>query len=150
MRLKGKEKGRVRSAEGARGERNETPARFVFHIHQRNAKIMIGQNSKQINDNSKCYRCEYAEILWRNWIAAHATKKMAPVLKITVVLVICFISVECRKDKVFCVIFEKGLKANRSLIHTFIISLSSLWSMSSDMSGLDGVLCNSCKIALLK
>ena len=42
--------------------------------------------------------------------------KMTRVLKITVVLVICFIPVECRKDIVFCVIWEKGLKANRSLI----------------------------------
>ena len=33
-----------------------------------------------------------------------------------VVLVICFISVECRKDKVFCVICEEGLKANKSQI----------------------------------
>ena len=41
---------------------------------------------------------------------------MACALKITVVLVICLISLECRKDKVFCEIYGKGLKANRSQI----------------------------------
>ena len=47
-------------------------------------------------------------------------RKMAPVLKITVVFVICSIFVECRKDKVFCVICEIGLKANKSQIsHNF-------------------------------
>ena len=45
---------------------------------------------------------------------------MAPVLKITIVLVICSIFVESRKDKVFCVICEIGLKANKSqIIHNF-------------------------------
>ena len=45
---------------------------------------------------------------------------MAPVLKITIVLVICAIFVECRKDEVFCVICEIGLKANKSqIIHNF-------------------------------
>ena len=44
---------------------------------------------------------------------------MASVVKITIVLVICSIFVECRKDKVFCVI-EIGLKANKSqIIHNF-------------------------------
>ena len=42
--------------------------------------------------------------------------KMTSVLKITVVLVICFSCVEYRKDKVFSAICEKGLKANRSQI----------------------------------
>ena len=47
-------------------------------------------------------------------------RKMAPVLKITIVLVICSIFVGYRKDKVFCVICEIGLKANKSqIIHNF-------------------------------
>ena len=45
---------------------------------------------------------------------------MEPVLKITIVLVICCTFVECRKDKVFCVICKIGLKANKSqIIHNF-------------------------------
>ena len=50
--------------------------------------------------------------------SACGKQKMACVLKITVVLVICFTPVECKKDIVFCVICEKGLKANRSLIRS--------------------------------
>ena len=47
-------------------------------------------------------------------------RKMAPVLKITIDLVIYSIFVECRKDKVFCVICEVGIKANKSqIIHNF-------------------------------
>ena len=47
-------------------------------------------------------------------------RKMAPILKITIVLVICSIFVECRSDKVFFVICEIGLKANKSqIIHNF-------------------------------
>ena len=45
---------------------------------------------------------------------------MARVLKITIVLVICLISLECRKDKVFCEICGNGLKANgRRYVHSF-------------------------------
>ena len=45
---------------------------------------------------------------------------MAPVLKMTIDLVICSVFVECRKDKVFSVICEIGLKANKSqIIHNF-------------------------------
>ena len=43
---------------------------------------------------------------------------MARVLKITVVLVICLISLQCRKDKVLCEICANGLKANRSQIRS--------------------------------
>ena len=47
-------------------------------------------------------------------------RKMAPLLKITIVLVICSIFVECRSDKVFFVICEIGLEANKSqIIHNF-------------------------------
>ena len=47
---------------------------------------------------------------------------MAPVLNITIVLVICSIIVECRKDKVFCTICEISLKANKSqIIHNFTL-----------------------------
>ena len=47
-------------------------------------------------------------------------RKMAPLLKITIVLVIFSIFVECRSDKVFFVICEIGLKANKSwIIHNF-------------------------------
>ena len=47
-------------------------------------------------------------------------RKLAPVLKITIDLVICSVFVECRKDKVFSVICEIGLKANKSqIIHNF-------------------------------
>lgn len=56
--------------------------------------------------------------LWWYWIAAKM--KMAPLLKITIVLVICSIFVECRSDKGFFVICEIGLKANKSqIIHNF-------------------------------
>ena len=49
-------------------------------------------------------------------------RKMAPVLNITIVLVICSIFVECRKDKVFCTICEISLKANKSqIIHNFAL-----------------------------
>ena len=49
-------------------------------------------------------------------------RKMAPVLNITIVLVICSIFVECRKDKVFCTICEIGLIANKSqIIHNFAL-----------------------------
>ena len=48
-------------------------------------------------------------------------RKMAPVLKITSDLVICSVFVECRKDKVFSVICEIGLKANKwQIIHNFV------------------------------
>ena len=48
-------------------------------------------------------------------------RKMAPVLKITINLVICSVFVECRKDKVFRVICKIGLKANKSqIIHNFV------------------------------
>ena len=43
-------------------------------------------------------------------------RKREPVLKITIVLVICSTFVECRKDKVFCAICKIGLKANKSQI----------------------------------
>ena len=47
-------------------------------------------------------------------------RKMASVLKITIDLVFCSIFEECRKDKVFGVICEIGLKANKSqIIHNF-------------------------------
>ena len=59
--------------------------------------------------------------LWWYWIAANAAKEMASVLKITIDLVICSDFVECRKDKVFNVICEIGLKANKSqIIHNFV------------------------------
>ena len=46
---------------------------------------------------------------------------MAPVLKMTIDLVICSVFVECRKDKVSSVICEVGLKANKSqIIHNFV------------------------------
>ena len=45
---------------------------------------------------------------------------MARVSKVTIVLVICSSFVECRKDKVFCVICEIGLEANKpQIIHNF-------------------------------
>ena len=48
-------------------------------------------------------------------------RKMAPVLKITSDLVICSVFVECRKDKVFSVICEIGLTANKwQIIHNFV------------------------------
>ena len=47
-------------------------------------------------------------------------RKMAPILKITIDLVICSIFEECRKDRVFSVICEVGLTANKSqIIHNF-------------------------------
>ena len=47
-------------------------------------------------------------------------RKVALALKINIVLVICSIFVECRKDKVFCAMCEIGLRANKSqIIHNF-------------------------------
>ena len=47
-------------------------------------------------------------------------RKREPVLKITIVLVICSTFVECRKDKVFCAICKIGLKAYKSqIVHNF-------------------------------
>ena len=58
--------------------------------------------------------------LWWYWIAANAAKRNGASFKITIVLVICSIFVECRSDKVFFVICEIGLKANKSqIIHNF-------------------------------
>ena len=58
--------------------------------------------------------------LWWYWIAANAAKKNGACFKITIVLVICSIYVECRKHKVFCAICEICLKANKSqVIHNF-------------------------------
>ena len=48
-------------------------------------------------------------------------RKMAPVLKITIDLVICSIFEECRKDRVFSVICEVGLTANKSFFFFNII-----------------------------
>ena len=47
-------------------------------------------------------------------------RKIAPVLKITSDLVICSVFVECRKDKVFSVICEIGLRAKWQIIHNFV------------------------------
>ena len=58
----------------------------------------------------------WTEVLGEIGLQPTQQTKMTSVLKITVVLVICFTSVEYRKDKVFCVICEKGVKANRSQI----------------------------------
>ena len=83
-------------------------------------------------------------------------RKMVLVLKITIVLVICSIFVACRKDKVFCVMCEIGLRANNISGRSFSI-FRGLWSMSdivscfglcADTSSLDGVLCNRCKTPL--
>ena len=49
-------------------------------------------------------------------------KNGASVLIITIVIVICSNFVECRKDKVFCVICEIGLKTNKpQIIHDFAL-----------------------------
>ena len=55
--------------------------------------------------------------LWWYWIVANGAS-----FYITIVLVICSIFVECRKDKVFCTICEIGLIANKSqIIHNFAL-----------------------------
>ena len=58
-----------------------------------------------VSGNVASMREPLDESLWWYWIAANAAKKkvMAPVLKITIVLVICAIFVQCRKDEVFFV-----------------------------------------------
>ena len=59
--------------------------------------------------------------LWWYWIGANAAKKTGACFKITIDLVICSVFVECRKDKVFSVICEISLKANKSqIIHNFV------------------------------
>ena len=57
-------------------------------------------------------------------------RKMAPLLKITIVLFICSIFVECRSDRVFFVICEISLKANKSqIIHNFARFVVHEWLM---------------------
>ena len=80
---------------------------------------------------------------------------MAHVSKVTIVLVFCSSFVECRKDKVFCVICEIGLEANKpQIIHNFarfvIHDIVSCFGLSADTSSLDGVPCNSFRTPLLK
>ena len=76
----------------------------------------------------------------------------------TIVLVnICSISVECRKDNVFCVIYQKGLKVNKSqIIHNsarFAERYFLFFWFRADASSLRGILCNSrqnCSIKILE
>ena len=82
---------------------------------------------------------------------------MAGVLKIIVIFVIFSLSVECRKDKVFCVICGKGLTASKSqrraqfrAVSGNISDIVSCFGVQADTSRIDGVLCNSCRTALLK
>lgn len=83
--------------------------------------------------------------------------KMAGVLNITVFFVISSLFVECRKDKVFCEICGKGLTANKSQRRAQFRAVSgslsdtvSCFGLPTDTSRIEGVLCNSCRTALLK
>ena len=83
--------------------------------------------------------------------------KMAGVLKIIIIFVIFSLSVECRKDKVFCAICGKGLTASKSqrraqfrAVSGNICDIVSCFGLPTDTSRIDGVLCNSCRTALLK
>ena len=82
---------------------------------------------------------------------------MAGVLKIIIIFVIFSLYVECRKDKVFCAICGKGLTASKSQRRAHFRALSgnisdivSFFGLPTDTSRIDGVLCNSCRTALLK
>ena len=68
-------------------------------------------------------RFEYARAAGRKFVV-----ELDRSVWINVVLVLCFISVECRKDKVFCVICEKGLKANKSQIRSQFRSVCGPWA----------------------
>ena len=68
-------------------------------------------------------RFEYARAAGRKFVV-----ELDRSVWINVALVICFISVECRKDKVFCVICEKGLKANKSQIRSQFRSVCGPWA----------------------
>ena len=64
-----------------------------------------------------------------------------------------FLSVECRKDKVFCAICGKGLtvsKSQRRAQFGNISDIVSCFGFPTDTSRIDGVLFNSCRTALLK
>ena len=83
--------------------------------------------------------------------------KLAGVLKIIIIFVISSLSVECRKDKVFCAICAKGLTASKSQrraqLHAVSGNISDVVSclgLPTDTSRIDGVLCNSSRTALLK
>ena len=83
--------------------------------------------------------------------------KMAGVLKIIIIFVIFSLSVECRKDKVFCAICGKGLTASKSqrraqsrAVSGNISDIVSCFGLPADTSRIDGILCNSCRTALLK
>ena len=65
--------------------------------------------------------------------------------------------VKCRKDKVFCAICGKGLTASKSqrraqfrAVSGNISDIVSCFGLPTDTSRIDGVLCNSCRTALLK
>ena len=83
--------------------------------------------------------------------------RMAGVLKIIIIFVIFSLSVECGKDKVFCAICGKGLTASKSqrraqfrVVSGNVSDIVSCFGLPTDTSRIDGVLCNSCRIALLK
>ena len=91
----------------------------VSRISQYHLARLLNQNYQYawtVRDNVASMREPLDGVLGGIGLQRTQQTKMTSVLKITVVLVICFISVEYRKDKVFSVICEKGLKANRSQI----------------------------------
>ena len=82
---------------------------------------------------------------------------MAGVLKIIIIFVVFSLSVECRKDKFFCTIWGKGPTASKSQRRAQLRAVSgnisdvvSCFGLPTDTSRIDGVLCNSCRTALLK
>ena len=83
---------------------------------------------------------------------------MAGVSKIIIIFVIFSLSaLECRKDNVFCAICGKGLTASESqrraqlrAVSSNISDVVSCFGLPTDTSMIDGVLCNSCRTALLK
>ena len=82
--------------------------------------------------------------------------KMACVLKIIIIFVIFSLSVECRKDRVVCSMCGKGLSASKSqrraqfrAVSGNISDIVSCFGLPTGTSGIDGVLCNCCRTALL-
>ena len=82
---------------------------------------------------------------------------MAGVLKFIIIFVIFSLSVDFRKDKVFCAICGKGATASKSqgraqfrAVSGNISDIVYFFGLPTDTSRIDGVLCNSCRTAVLK
>ena len=102
---------------GLKGEKVTRDKPLGERARQRQNKLTYGE--QQVVTLGVC-ASRWTEVCRGTESQRMQQRKMAPLLKITTVLVICSIFVECRSDKVFFVICEIGLKANKSqIIHNF-------------------------------